>query len=89
MSGPAGEAGDGCFRVHKEREFLFCVPTEGRAPPKQAPEMGVSCGYHLGPHRQAQTTNAAAAATKNPVCKHRSLPPPPREPVQPTTASIT
>ena len=40
MSGPAEEARDHCFRVHKERGFLPRLPTEGRALPKQAPEMG-------------------------------------------------
>ena len=45
----AGEARGHCFRVHKERGFLFLVPTDGRALPKQAPEKGVSRGYHLGP----------------------------------------
>ena len=34
--GPAEEARDHCFRVHKERGF--------RALPKQVPEMGVSRG---------------------------------------------
>ena len=32
--GPAKQARDHCFRVHKERGFLPRVPTEGRAPPK-------------------------------------------------------
>ena len=38
--GTAREARDLCFGVHEERGFLPSVPTEGRAPPKQAPEMG-------------------------------------------------
>ena len=76
-SGPAGEARDHCFRVREKRGFLFCVPKDGRAVPKQAPEMGTSRGYHLGPQRRAWTTTTATAATKNPVCKHRSLSTPP------------
>ena len=52
MSGPAKEARDHRFRVHEERGFLSCVPTEGRAPPKQALETGVSCGYQLGPQKR-------------------------------------
>ena len=47
-SGLAGEARDHCFWVHKGRGFLPCVPTDGRAPPKRAPETGVTCSYHLG-----------------------------------------
>ena len=35
--------------------------------------MGASCGYQCGPQRRAWNTKAAAADTKNPVCKHRSL----------------
>ena len=76
-SGPAKEARDHGFEVHEERGFLLHVPTEGRALPKRAPEMGVSRGYQLGPQRRAWDANAAAAATKNPVCKHRSLSTPP------------
>ena len=52
-SGPAEEARDHCFGVREERGFLHCVPTEGRALPKQAPERGVSHGYQLRPQRQA------------------------------------
>ena len=52
-SGPAKEARDHCFLVHKERGFLLHVPTEGRAPPKRAPEMGASRGYQLGHQRRA------------------------------------
>ena len=37
-SGAAEEARDHCFGVREERGFLPCVPTEGRVPPKQAPE---------------------------------------------------
>ena len=51
-SGPAGEARDLCFGVRKERGFLPRVPTEGRALPKQAPEMGASRSYQLGPQRR-------------------------------------
>ena len=35
--------------------------------------MGASCGYQRGPQRRAWDTKAAAAATKKPVSKHRSL----------------
>ena len=52
-SGPAEEARDHCFGVCKERGFLPCLPTEGREPPKRAPEMGVSHDYQLGPQRWA------------------------------------
>ena len=70
-SGPAEKTRDHCLRVHEECGFLLHVPTDDRAPPKQAPEMDMSCGYHLGPQRQAWTTIAAATSTKDPVCKHR------------------
>ena len=52
--GPAEETRDHCFRVHEERGLLPHVPTEGRVPPKQAPETGTSCGYQLGPQRWAR-----------------------------------
>ena len=68
-SGPAKEARDHCFGVREERGF--------RALPKRAPEMGASRGYQLGPQRRAWNANAVGAATKNPVCKHRSLSTPP------------
>ena len=87
-SGPAREAIDHCFGVHEERGFLLCVPTDGRAPPKRAPEMSASCGYHLGPQRREQTATIAIAATKNPVCKRRSLPTAPWEPVQHAIARV-
>ena len=80
-SGPAREARNHCFRVHKEMGFLHHVPTDSRALPKQAPETGVSCSYHLGSQRQAWTTTAATTASKNPVCKLRSLPTLPQEAV--------
>ena len=44
-SGTAYEARDHCFREHKERGF--------RAPPKRAPETGVSRGYQCRHQRQA------------------------------------
>ena len=50
-SGPAGEARNLCFAVRKETGFLPRVSTEGRAPPKRAPGMGVSRGYQLRPQR--------------------------------------
>ena len=68
-SGVAEEARDHCFGVHEERGF--------RTPPKRAPEAGASHGYQRGPQRRAGDANAAAAATKKPVCEHRSLSTPP------------
>ena len=72
-SGAAEEARDFflplCFLVREERGF--------RAPPKRAPETGTSRGYQHGPQRRAWDAKAAAAATKKPVCKHRSLSTPP------------
>ena len=64
-SGTAEDSRDHCFRVREERGF--------RAPPKRAPEMGTSCGYQRRPQRWAWDAKAAAAATKKPVCEHRSL----------------
>ena len=58
-----------CFLVREERGF--------RAPPKRAPEMGASRGYQRGPQRRAGDAKAAVAATKKPVCEHRSLSTPP------------
>ena len=87
-SGAAEEARDHCFGVCEERGFLPCLPTEGRALPKWAPEMGASHGSQRGPQRWAWNAKAAAAATKNPMCKHRSLSTLPREPVQPATARV-
>ena len=58
-----------CFVVRKERGF--------RAPPKRTPETGVSRGYQCGPQRRAGDAKAAAAATKKPVCEHKSLSTPP------------
>ena len=49
MSGPAGEARDHCFRVQEERGFLPCLPTEGRALPKRAPEMGQATAISSDP----------------------------------------
>ena len=69
MSAAAEEARDFflplCFTARKERGF--------RALPKRTPEMGASCGYQRGPQRRAGDAKAAAAATKKPVCEHRSL----------------
>ena len=58
-----------CFLVREERGL--------RAPLKGAPETGVSRGYQCGPQRRAWDAKAAAAVTKKPVCKHRSLSTPP------------
>ena len=68
-SGAAEEVRDHCFGVCKERGF--------RAPPKQAPETGASRGYQHRPQRRAWDAKPAAATTKKPVCKHRSLSTPP------------
>ena len=66
----------------------MCEERGFRAPPKRAPEVGVSCGYQRGHQRWAWNSNTAAAATKNPVCKHQSLSTGPWEPVQPATARV-
>ena len=58
-----------CFTVRKERGFRELL--------KGAPETGASRGYQRGPQRWAGDAKAAAAATKKPVCKHRSLSTPP------------
>ena len=72
-SGTAEEAKDFflplCFLVRKERVL--------RAPLKGDPEMGTSRGYQRGPQRRAWDAKAAAATTKKPVCKPRSLSTPP------------
>ena len=54
-----------CFLVREERGF--------RAPLKRTPEKGTSRGDQLGPQRRAWEAKAVAAATKKPVCEHRSL----------------
>ena len=68
-SGAAEEARDFflplCFLVREERGL--------RALLKGAPETGMSRGYQCGPQRRALDAKVAAAATKKPVCKHRSL----------------
>ena len=46
-------------------------------PLKGAQETGASRGYQRRPQRQAWDAKAAAATTKKPVCKHRSLSTPP------------
>ena len=48
-----------------------------RAPLKRAPETGASRGYQRGHQRRAWDAKAAAAATRKPVCEHRSLSTPP------------
>ena len=58
-----------CFLVHEERGF--------RAQPKRAPETGTSRGDQRGPQRRAWDAKPAAAATKKPVCEHRSPSTPP------------
>ena len=55
----------------------MCEERRFRAPPKRAPEMGVSHGYQCGNQRQAWDAKAAVAVTKKPVCEHRSLSTPP------------
>ena len=71
--GAAERAGDFfltlCFLVREERGF--------RAPPKRAPGTGASRGHQRGPQRRAGDAKAAAAASKKPVCEHRSLSTPP------------
>ena len=52
---------------------MVCKGRGLRALPKRAPETDVSCGYQRRPQRRAWDAKAAAAATKKPVCKHRSL----------------
>ena len=68
-SGTAKDSRDLCFRVHEERIF--------RTPRKRASETGMSRSYQRGHQRRAWNAKAAAAATKKPVCKHRSLSTPP------------
>ena len=58
-----------CFGVREDRGF--------RALPKRAPETGANHSYQCGHQRWAWNAKAAAAATKKPVCKHRSLATPP------------
>ena len=48
-----------------------------RALPKWAPEKGANCSYQCRHQRPAWNAKAAAAATKKPVWKHRSLSTPP------------
>ena len=55
----------------------MCEERGFRAPTKRASETGVSHSYQHRHQRQAWNTKAAAVATKNPVCKHRSLSTPP------------
>ena len=57
--------------------FLVCEERGLRAQLKGAPEMDGGCGYQRGPQRWAWDAKADAAATKKPVCKHRSLSTPP------------
>ena len=77
------EPGKRSGAAEKARDFFlplgFLVREESgfRVLPKRAPEMGARCGYQRGPQRWAWNAKAAAAATKKPVCKHRSLSTPP------------
>ena len=60
--------------------FIYFLVREERGltvPLKRAPETGESHGYQVGPQRRAWDAKAAAAATKKPVCKQRSLSTPP------------
>ena len=72
-SGAAEEARDFflplCLLVREKRGLRELL--------KGAPETGVRRGYQRGPQRWAWDAKAAAAATKNPVSKHRSLCTPP------------
>ena len=69
--------------AEEERDFFlplyFAVREERvlRALPKRAPETGASCSYQRRHQRRARDAKAAAAASKKPVCKHRSLSTPP------------
>ena len=72
-SGAAKEATDFFLPLY----FLVREERGLRAPLKGAPETGASRGYQRGLQRQAWDAKAAAAATKKPVCKHRSLSTPP------------
>ena len=73
------ESGKKCATAEKARDFFlplcFLVREERglRAPLKGAPETGASCGYQCGPQRRAWDAKAADAATKKPLCEHRSL----------------
>ena len=73
IAGAAEEARDVFFPLC----FLVCEERGLRALLKGAPEMGASRSYQRGPQRWAWDAKAGAAATKKPVCKHRSLPTPP------------
>ena len=76
-----GESGKKSGAAEEARDFFlplcFLVREERGAPPKRAPETGVSRGYQRGPQRRAWDAKAAAATTKKPVCEHRSLSTPP------------
>ena len=67
-SGTAEETRDYCFLVREEGD------SERRL---NELEMGASRSYQLGHQRRAWDAKAAAAATKKPVCEHRSLSTPP------------
>ena len=54
-----------CFLVREDRGLTALL--------KGPPEMGASHGYQCRHQRRAWDTKAAAAATKKPVSKHRSL----------------
>ena len=73
MSGPAEEARDFFFPLG----FLVREERGLRVPLKGAPEMSASRSYQHGPQRGAWDAKAAAATTKKPVCKHKSLSTPP------------
>ena len=72
-SGPAEEARDFFLPLC----FLVCEERGLRALLKGAPESRMSRGYQCVPQRRVRDAKAAAAATKKPVCKHRSLYTPP------------
>ena len=73
------ESGKRSGAAEDARDFflpLCFLVGEGRrltAPLKGAPETGTSRAYQRGPQRRAWDAKAATAATKKPVCKHRSL----------------
>ena len=64
----------------RARAAVFSTdPRDGREPwlSARTPETGASRGYQRGHQRRAGDAKAAAAATKKPVCEHRSLSTPP------------
>ncbi|KAJ8782426.1 hypothetical protein J1605_010134 [Eschrichtius robustus] len=64
----------------RARAAALSVDPRDRREPRlstRTPETVASRGYQRGPQRRAGDAKAAAAATKKPVCEHRSLSTPP------------